>query len=161
MLGSFFRVHISLVILQVFCASQSHRGSFLQYAGLPVCDAIFLLSMISSGAHGSPLSITASGLKWSRPSLSFCSRFTLVTVLDVLTEIFKSFDCSCSLSPCGPVIQYVLIGRKKLQCRMGQKAIVVDWYSEQNECVQNENNHIINSFFLLDNHFCKEALDVF
>lgn len=44
---------------------------------------------------------------------------------------------------------------------MGQKAIVVDWYSEQNECVQDENNHIINYFFLLDNRFCKEALDVF
>lgn len=44
---------------------------------------------------------------------------------------------------------------------MGHKANVVDWYSEQNEGVQNENNHIINSFFLLDNHFCKEALDVF
>lgn len=44
---------------------------------------------------------------------------------------------------------------------MGHKAIVVYWYSEQNECVQNENNNNVNYFFLLDNHFCKEALDVF
>lgn len=55
------------------------RRKVLQCVGLPVCDTLFLLWMISSSAPDSLYAITTSGFRGSRQCLLFMMTLTLHT----------------------------------------------------------------------------------